>query len=165
MPKLNFSQSDTFVQNPELGKGKKSDGNHSFEKNLWRDFKSGSEDALMELYNLYSDKLFNYGTQITYDKELIRDVVQDVFLYLVQNKKSIKQPDSIKFYLFACFRRRLMKVLKRNKKISYSEDFERGDGFQITVEEGIKSIDTQFTLETKKMLEMASKNYRQNRGK
>ncbi len=153
---MNLSETEALVQSPNLGQGKKSEGKNSFDKNLWRDFKEGSEDALMELYNLYADKLYNYGTQITYDKELIRDVVQDVFLYLVQNRKTIKQPDSIKYYLFACFRRRLMKALRRNKRISYAENYEREDGFQIAVEEGIKSIDTQFTLGTKRMLEMAS---------
>lgn len=127
------------------------------EKKLWNEFVEGSDEALMTLYNSYVDKLYNYGTQLSHDKELVRDTVQDVFVYLVQKRAKIRQPDSIKFYLYACFRRRLFKTLERNKKISYKEEYDRNDGFHLTVEPDMKSIHTKFTVDTKKMLETAAK--------
>ncbi|WP_192350094.1 RNA polymerase sigma factor [Algoriphagus sp. Y33] len=127
------------------------------EKSTWSEFVEGSNDALVLLYDAYADKLYNYGTQLTRDKELVRDTVQDVFVNLVQKRDKIKQPESVKYYLFACFRRKLFKTLERNKKIAYKEQYDRNDGFQLTVEPDVKSIHTQFTIDTKRILENASK--------
>lgn len=83
------------------------------DKILWRQFRSGSEEALSSIYEQYVDLLFLYGKKFTSDEALILDVIQDLFLYLLKNRNTIGDTDSIKFYLLKAYRRRLFKELNR----------------------------------------------------
>jgi len=157
MPKLTLLEKHEAIPDPIKVQDNTSEVVQVDEKQLWNDFVEGSDQALMTLYNRYVDKLYNYGTQLSRDNELVRDTVQDVFVYLVQKRANIKRPDSIKFYIYACFRRKLFKTLERSKKIAYREEYDRTDGFQLTVEPDVKSIHTKFTMDTKRVLESASK--------
>ncbi|QDH79752.1 sigma-70 family RNA polymerase sigma factor [Echinicola soli] len=129
---------------------------HSFyssENHAWEEFLKGSDDALAELYNRFADKLFHYGTQITVDREIAYDVVQDVFLYVVVKKKQLGKVDSVKNYLYASYRRRLMRVLKRNRKLKLVEGYDRHDGFLIEVAEDFHAIGTPLTIDIKELLQ------------
>ncbi|QDH79869.1 sigma-70 family RNA polymerase sigma factor [Echinicola soli] len=157
MTKLNPVESNYSRRETSLPKWKLKDATTDDEAKIWADFVDGSDHALKQLYNNYVDKLYNYGTQLTHDREMVKDVVHDLFIYLVQKRDKIKSPQSIKFYLFSSFRRRLYKTLERNNKIAYQESYDRQDGFKLKVDPEMKSIRTNFTMDTKIMLENASK--------
>lgn len=65
------------------------------ETQVWEDFLKGSDEALAALYSRYANKLYHYGTQITVNKDLAFDVVQDVFLYMVNKRHKLSAVGSV----------------------------------------------------------------------
>ncbi|WP_200978900.1 RNA polymerase sigma factor [Echinicola sp. 20G] len=120
---------------------------------LWESILKGSDEALASLYSRYANKLYNYGTQITLDKDLAFDVVQDVFMYIVSKKLGLKKIESIKNYLYASYRRRLLRLMKRNRKIQLNGEYHRSDGFMVEMDESFYALSTPLTIDVKKMLE------------
>lgn len=123
---------------------------------IWEGVLNGQDEALAELYTRYANKLFNYGTQITVDRDLAFDIVQDVFLNLVSKKEKLGKIISIKNYLYAAYRRALMRALKRNKRLKFNEDYDRNDGFQVDIEEDFYALTTALTIDVKKLLHKIS---------
>ncbi|MEJ7768222.1 MAG: sigma-70 family RNA polymerase sigma factor [Chitinophagaceae bacterium] len=82
---------------------------------LWSAFKTGDEPAFTKIYNNYSPILYQYGCQYSCDKELVRDCLQDFFLYLRKNRLGFGETNSIRLYLLKAFRRRIFEYLKKSK--------------------------------------------------
>ena len=90
---------------------------------LWKEIRKGDEDALDELFCSTYSHLFNYGFQITPQKGLVKDAIQELFLTLWRTHPNLSQAYSVKSYLFQSLRRILLRNLdtrrnrsKRNKK-------------------------------------------------
>lgn len=83
---------------------------------LWLAFKNGDEAAFVRLYNQYANVLFNYGCQFSPDKEMVKDCLQDFFIYLRKNRSGFNETTSVKLYLFKAFRRRIVDYLKKHQK-------------------------------------------------
>ena len=91
---------------------------------LWEAFKQGDELAFISIYKNYSELLYNYGCKYSTDKELVRDCLQDFFLYLRKNRSGFGETNSIKFYLCKSFKRRVIGYLKKNNnEFSLNEPF------------------------------------------
>ncbi|MDB5247538.1 MAG: polymerase sigma factor, sigma-70 family [Segetibacter sp.] len=113
LPGIRVPYSKCFPpQNPQnlhyYGNGKISD------RTLWEAFKSGDELAFINIYKSYCNVLYNYGCQFTPDTELVRDCLQDFFIYLRKNKAGFGETNSIKMYLFKAFKRRVVDYLRKN---------------------------------------------------
>src|SRR5690554_3471609 len=80
---------------------------------LWHQFQFGDESAFVEIYKLFGNQLYNYGCQFSADKELVKDCLQDFFIYLRKNRGKFSHTDSIKFYLMKSFKRYILRILKR----------------------------------------------------
>lgn len=134
------------------------DSNHtileqtSSESRVWIEFLRGSDEAVAGLYNLYANKLFNYGHQFTKNEELVLDAVQDVFLNLIRTRDKLNIATSVKFYLYASFRRTLVRQIKRSRKLVLHEDME-SENFQITVDLNYLSVNTTYNSDEKKIIE------------
>ena len=96
----------------------------SSDEALWNAFKGGDEAAFIQLYQQYTNILFNYGCQFTPDKELVKDCLQDFFIYLRKNRDGLGNTAFVKMYLLKAFRRRVIDYLSRYKKES-----ERNEAF------------------------------------
>lgn len=83
---------------------------------LWEEFKVGSKEAFDEIYEKFFQPLCSYGDKICPDKSLVEDVIQDVFIHLWTKKENLGSTSTIKFYLFLCLKRRLLRVLSQEKK-------------------------------------------------
>lgn len=70
----------------------------------WEAFKKGDRLAFEEIYRRYSAVLLDYGSNISQDKSLVEDSVQDLFIELWRSRKTISSTTSIKFYLFKALR-------------------------------------------------------------
>jgi len=77
---------------------------------------NGDQDALSVIYFQYYDLLFDYGLRHTTDRQLVEDVIQDIFISLIKHRKSIGIVKSLKGYLISTFRRRLVLNLDKKKK-------------------------------------------------
>ena len=81
---------------------------------IWERFVNGDEPAFAHIYSLYVNRLFNFGKQFCSDDELIKDVIQDLFIRLRRSRNKRKVL-SIRSYLFKCLYRDLIKKIEREK--------------------------------------------------
>lgn len=88
----------------------------SADANLWRAFRNENEEAFIQLYNRYASVLFNYGCQFCLDREMVKDCLQDFFIYLRKNRAGFGETSFIKMYLFKAFRRRIVDCLQKHDK-------------------------------------------------
>ena len=83
---------------------------------------NGSEEALKCLYQNYSSAMFKFALSIVKNYNLAEDVMQDVFVNLIQygQNSKIRNPKS---WLFTIVRNQSLKVLKNTDKIVSLEDY------------------------------------------
>lgn len=86
------------------------------EGKLWKDFKTGSEEAFTTIYQRYVFELYHYGERITGNHEIIEESVQDLFIDLWKNKTNLADVDQIKYYLFKGLRRQIVRKLQQERK-------------------------------------------------
>ncbi|WP_339880099.1 sigma-70 family RNA polymerase sigma factor [uncultured Algoriphagus sp.] len=125
------------------------------EKELWDLFRSGSNSAFITIYKRYFDVLYSYGYRINNSEDLVKDAIQDVFLDLKKNYKSLGETSSIKFYLFKCLKRRIYKELKTWTNLK--EDLIPNESFEITFSHEQTLIDKQIDLEKTQLVNAALK--------
>ena len=122
---------------------------------IWRDFKSGSDSALTYIYRSHINELYNYGCQFTINKELVQDVIQELFIELLKKRKKLGDTDSIKYYLFKSLRRKLIRSLNKEKKyVPKNVNPVKGD-FEIELSPELKIISEQDQKIRQKFLEDA----------
>ena len=80
---------------------------------LWRRFIEGDEEAYACIYRQYVDSLYAYASCFISDKCLVEDCIQDLFIKIYQNRKSLKETDNIKLYLFVALKRQLYFIGRR----------------------------------------------------
>ena len=60
----------------------------------------GDVKAFEELFFLYQPKLVNFLEALTHDREISRDMAQEIFLDVWGERKKLRKVDSISAYLF-----------------------------------------------------------------
>lgn len=92
-------------------------GNQDKVTEIWVRFLDGDKESFAEIYNLFIDDLFRYGTKLSQDEELVKDAIQEVFMDLYVNRKSKKELDSnLKFWLILALKRNLIRKLQKSRK-------------------------------------------------
>lgn len=82
---------------------------------LWHAFKNGDKASFARIYKEYAKLLLNYGNKVTSDKTVIEDSIQDLFVELWQNRATISETTSIKFYLFRALRYKICRNINQNE--------------------------------------------------
>ena len=111
---------------------------------IWEKFKSGNESAFVHIYNSYFEKLLNIGYQLTKDKSLIMDCIQDLFIDLINKRSNLGEVKCIKLYLYKSFRRRLLKYIQFTRK-NHARENDLGHQtyhIEISQEERLMNIQT-----------------------
>lgn len=83
---------------------------------LWLAFKSGDSEALGQLASEHYRVLYNYATKFTKDRELIKDCIQDLFLYLWDQRENLQSSPFVTIYLLKSLKHNLFKKLNQEKK-------------------------------------------------
>uniref|UniRef100_UPI003216A1AE RNA polymerase sigma factor n=1 Tax=uncultured Draconibacterium sp. TaxID=1573823 RepID=UPI003216A1AE len=96
---------------------------------IWDDFKKGKESAASHIYHKNVDFLYFYGKKFTHNEDLILDTIQELFYYLIKNRKKLGTTDNIRLYLIKSFRRRLLQEINKERKYI---NIEEGYDFNIT---------------------------------
>jgi RNA polymerase sigma-70 factor (ECF subfamily) len=81
---------------------------------LWK-FKHGSGQALERIYDKYEGWLMTVATALLNNTHAAEDVLQDVFVGLVQSAACIKLDGSLRAYLAVCVANRARTQLKRSR--------------------------------------------------
>lgn len=88
--------------------------------------KNGDETPLLELYKLYRDEFIAWAfKKYAADRDTAKDIFQDVIITFYENVKEGKitsATSSIKTYLFAIGKFKLINAIKRNGRIGYVSD-------------------------------------------
>lgn len=102
---------------------------------LWKELCRGNENVVKEVYEKYVQILFNYGSRFTNDEGIVMDGIQEVFIDIYNNRKSLGKTNNIKFYLFKALKRKIIRLLNKNKRYSFIEETELPFFTTFTVEE------------------------------
>ncbi len=83
---------------------------------LWNEFRAGNQAAFSSIYHNYVSLLYNYSTSITADRELIKDCLHDLFVELWKNHRNLGETTSIRYYLMASIKRKLVRHLETQQR-------------------------------------------------
>lgn len=87
-------------------------------EDLWKQFLPGDHNALDAIVKKHYNLLYQYGCKFTRDTGLVKDCIQDLFLYLWQKRSSITETGSVEYYLMKSLRRRLERALSKTATLS-----------------------------------------------
>lgn len=97
------------------------------EETLWKLCLKGERDAFKEIYCRFHSPLYNYGIKIVSDTDLVKDCIQDMFIRLIQNYRTLSATPNVKGYLFKALRNALYDTLEKQKVMEnialYEETF------------------------------------------
>jgi RNA polymerase sigma factor (sigma-70 family) len=98
------------------------------EVQVWDLFRSGDEKAFATLYHFFVQPLYAYSLGVTNDKELIKDCLHDLFVELWRNHATLGPTTSVKFYLMASIKRKIIRHMETsikhlNHHSNYMKDF------------------------------------------
>ncbi len=86
---------------------------------LWDRFRQqGDESSFLGLYNLYLDDLFHYGMSLCKDRDLVKDLIQELFLQLWERHMHLGVAPNVRAYLLGAFRSHLLQHLRRNRRFT-----------------------------------------------
>lgn len=83
------------------------------EAEIWRRFKSGNEEAIVYIYQKYSQELFRFAVQYT-TREAAKDVIQELFLILLKRRTFLGEVSAVRPYLY----KSLYRVIRDRKRKS-----------------------------------------------
>ena len=89
---------------------------------LWNEFQSGNEAAFATIYKNNVNRLYSYGLKLVWDKELVMDAIQDLFVELWDSKERLGKVRSIKSYLYKSLRRKLITAAVKLRKVTSESD-------------------------------------------
>lgn len=93
------------------------------ETDWWLRLLDGDQEALGYFYQKYADTLLKYGLSIVYNRDLVRDAVQELFVQIWNRRKNLSTPNSVKYYLIASLRRIILKsVIDDRKQLDTNAD-------------------------------------------
>lgn len=101
------------------------------EPQLWNMMTHGNEKAFEVLYSRYYDSMFYYGSRYRFNRSLIEDCIQDVFVHLFNNR-ALGDVQYIQAYLLRSLRNMLLSQLSLQKNYSLEEI-----PFELTIEDSI----------------------------
>ena len=70
------------------------------EKLILKNIAAGNVDAFERLFFCYQPRLVHFLVGLTHDKEVSRDIAQDLFLSLWKDREKLKEVNSFSSYLF-----------------------------------------------------------------
>lgn len=114
---------------------------------LWQSFKSGSENAYALIYQRYFAQLYDYGVRVSADPDLVKDCIQDLFLHIWNNKATLTDVDSIKFYLLKALKSRLINHFSKNARFCAGLEEDDLSELEITISTEQSLIEQQITKE------------------
>jgi len=100
---------------------------NDFYLELWNQAKLGSREAYAQLCESHYRILFNYGLNITKDRELVKDVIQDLFLYLWEKRNIVGEINVMTIYLIRATRNNLISQLRKNQWNVLYDNFDDED--------------------------------------
>jgi len=90
---------------------------------LWNQFVGGNMHSFRCIYTKYYQKLFTFGLKYLTSDEA-EDTIQNLFLYILQHRKSLSKVKNVNAYLFISFRNQIIKLRKTKNLVYIDIDLE-----------------------------------------
>jgi len=84
----------------------------------WQRLRTDDPEAMAYFYDKYADWLLRYGLSIVYNRDVVRDAVQELFLYVWNRRRHLSAPDSVKYYLMVSLRRLILTTVREERNFS-----------------------------------------------
>lgn len=98
---------------------------------LWQRSVAGDKGAFCELVEAHYKVLFNYGTNFTSNRELIKDTLQDLFIHLWEKREQL-HIQHLTIYLLRSIRNNLFQSFREQQFQSIDQDLhDRPDEFTV----------------------------------
>ena len=130
---------------------------------LWKDFVDGNAEAYSQIYRIYYPVLYSYGLKLAAgDQELVKDVIQELFIKLILNHSNLYATQHVSAYLLAAFRHKLIDAIQSmhpRESIEYIENsfFEEEMPDFIAEEDSNGGADDEYLVNKKKLMSVYSK--------
>ncbi|PSK88128.1 RNA polymerase sigma-70 factor [Taibaiella chishuiensis] len=82
---------------------------------LWSLVREGDTQAFVTIYNKYWEKAYTQAYWVVYDREVAKDLVQDLFVHLWDKRAQINIEETIGGYLKKAVRNRALNYIKKNE--------------------------------------------------
>lgn len=79
---------------------------------LIQQLKKDSQQAFRRLYDKYAARLYAFGMHYTHSRESTEELVEDTFIWLWTNRRSIRQTETLKSLLFIRMRHYLVNAYR-----------------------------------------------------
>lgn len=92
--------------------------------NYWHIFLNGDDTAFSKLYQFHFNEMLAYGLKLGFDKKIIEDAIQEVFIKIFTSKHKLQHIQNIEFYLLISLRNKLYDIYNqenRVQKVNYSD--------------------------------------------
>jgi len=122
---------------------------YSADSKLVEKLRKGDIDAFDDVFKKYGDRLFGFAISYLKSKEETEELVQNVFLKIWENKKSLKKESSLKSYLYTIAYQEMCQLFRKK---SIHEKFLTDRGATID-----STINLEEQLEYKATLEQVEK--------
>jgi len=86
------------------------------DKALIEAFQAGDDFAFVSLYNRYKGAIYTYCLKMLLDHELARDVMQETFLRIYENRDRLLNTGSFKAWTFTIARNQCLNQFRRSNK-------------------------------------------------
>ncbi len=114
---------------------------------LWQEMQAGSERAYALLYRRYFSLLYRYGLHLNTDEDVVKDCIQDLFLYLWNHHDTLTGVTFVKPYLLRALKSRLLNVFSKNARFDLLASEETLSELEITRSAEQELIDLQISQE------------------
>lgn len=121
---------------------------------LWESFLNGDNHSLEVIYRIYFDELYRYGMKWLKDGHLVEDVIQDLFVRLIQSRGNLAVAQSVKFYLFRAFKNMALDKIRFAKRMVAGNE-PSSDTFQLDLTPESTMIDKEEYLIIRNKIENA----------
>lgn len=86
------------------------------EQKLIESFRSGDEFAFVGLYNRYKGPVYAFCYKMLLDSDAAKDVMQETFLRVYENRDRLMKSDAFKSWLFTIARNQCLNAIRRSGK-------------------------------------------------
>lgn len=83
---------------------------------------AGDREAFGEVYERYSDRLFDFAVGMLRNREDAADAVADSFVTMAERLTQLRDPSRLRPWLYAVVRRECLRRLKARTKVAYGDD-------------------------------------------
>ncbi len=101
---------------------------HTEDKVLWHDLRSGDKRCFNQLFRKYYSELYYYGIKIFPDEDFVKECIQEVFIRVWETRKSLAEVENVKSYLIVSVRRMIL-VQKGKEKNKHNIEIGKAENY------------------------------------